>query len=217
MKNVNERVNENKSSSYLTAALVCLVFCVGVFTSGCSRGVNNRLEVMIEMPDPGSLNFDNYKNIIYKDVALESIPKNFDPTGHLRAFFLEDLSRTLEKKIKHWNREEHSEMVPDGLALVTGKLKLDIKSRSKISEDKEEGKGKKKFITVQHWTMTFSLDIKDASTGKEIFKDTFTAKLANADPASVKFNFENLFYKVTSRFVNKVTRTKKMQRRHLLI
>jgi hypothetical protein len=212
-----ERLKIQTKKNRPTVFLICLVFFAGFLTTGCGRGISNHLEVLIELPDPGSLNFDDYKTVLYKDLEVEGMPENFDPTSRLRNFFIADLSRSIDKKVQQWNESDHGELVPKGLAIISGKLKMEIKSRSKITDDKSEGKGKKKFVTVEHWSMTLELKIKDESTGKEIYEDSFTAKLANAEPDSIEFNFENLFYKVTNRFIHRVTRTKKMQRRHLLI
>jgi hypothetical protein len=214
-----ERKERNKSRIITAAAL--FVFGMALLFSGCGSGIGNRLEVTLELPDPHSINFDKYEKILYKGVTLESVPKGYDPTPEIKSFFLEDLGRVIEKKVEQWDREKHGEMVPDGLLVISGNLKISVKSRSKIEDVKGEGKGKKKkgkkqFVTVQHWDMTMTLELKDASAGKAIFKEDFKAKLANADPETLKFNFENLFFKVTTRFVKKVTRTKKMQRRHLL-
>lgn len=204
----------------LITVMMGLVLCLGVtlFTAGCNRGgIGNRLEVTIELPDPHSLDFDTYKTILYKDLEHEGLPKGFNPDELLKGFFVDHLTRITGKKIEHWDRDKHGELVPDGLLIISGKMKLVIKSRSKIKEIKEKGKrAKKKFVTVQHWTLKLEIFIKDASTEKIIYKDTFNGRLANADADSVKFNFENLFFKVTNRFEKRITRTKKMQRRYLL-
>jgi hypothetical protein len=215
----NEKNVKDKKRTPAAVILACLLLCgvMVLLTPGCGGAIGNRLEVTVELPDPHSVSFENYDNVLYKDLVLESIPKGYDPVDEINTFFIEDLSRIVDKKIVHWNREEHGEMVPKSLLIVTGSLKLDIKSRSKIKDIKEKGKEKKAFVTVQHWEMILTVVMKDAAAGKEIFKDEFKAKLANAEAGNAKFNFENLFYKVTSRFVKKVTRTKKMQRRHLLI
>ena len=220
MKDVKKITDKNVNSSLIV--LMCLILGLGFLAllPGCSsRSVGNRMEVMIEMPDPRSFNFDGYENIIYKDLTLEGMPEGYNPDNEIKTFFIDDMSRTIDKKIQHWDRKKHAEMVPKKLLLISGNLKIDVKSRSKIKDVKDQGKkkSKKAFVTVQHWEMTLSLILKDASTGKDVFKNKFKAKLANADPKAGKFNFEKLFFKVTNQFVRKVTRTRKMQRRHILL
>lgn len=206
---------KDRNRSLILAAL--LVFSLVSLFAACGGGPRSGLEVVIELPDPGSLKFEKYDKILYKDLVIEGIPEGYDPASEIETFFLVDLGRVIEKKIEKWDGEKHGEMSPEGLLIISGKLKIAIKSRSKI-EDVKEGKkkSKKKFVTVQHWDMTMTLDMKDVADGKSVYNEDFKAKLANADAKTVKFNFENLFFKVTNRFTKKVTRTKKMQRRHLL-
>jgi hypothetical protein len=216
MKNAKNVTNKYKSGwlAVTVLAVIGLMFLL----PACGRGgSSSHTEVLIELPDPSSVDFSKYENILYKDITVEAMPKGYDPSNEIKTFFLEDLKRITEKDVELWNREKHGELIPKGLLYVSGKLKLEIKSRSKIQDVKEGGKNKKEFVSVQHWEMIFTVNLKDASTGKEIFNEDYKAKLANADPKTVKFNFENLFFKVTSRFMNKITRTRKMQRRHLIL
>ncbi len=187
--------------------------------TGCSRNTGNRVQVMVELPAPNLVDFEKFATVLYKDLTLEAIPQGFDPLNEINTFFLQDLGRSMNKTIAHWEREKHGEMVPTKLLIISGNLKVDIKSRSKIEDVKAEGKLKKKkeFVTVQHWEMTLSLIMTDATTNKEIFKEDFKAKLANVDSTTPRFNFENLFFKVTGDFVKKITRTKKMQRRYIIL
>jgi hypothetical protein len=213
---IDKVMNRYKYGWQLPALFVLLGILILV--PGCGRsGGSSHTEVLIELPDPSAVEFEKYDSIFYKDIAMEGMPKDFDPTKEIQTFFLEDLGRIIEKDVKHWNREKHGEMIPKGLLYVMGNLKMEIKSRSKIQEKKEDGKTKKEFVTVQHWEMVFTVKLKEASTGKEIFNQEFKAKLANADPKTAAFNFENLFFKVTNRFVNRIKRTRKMQRRHLIL
>jgi hypothetical protein len=208
----------NKYRLLTTVFGLAVLLSVTMFAVGCGSGrVSNRLEVSLKLPDPGSVKFDQFDTVLFRGVELEGIPENFDPGPFLDSFFIDDISRTTEKKVEPWEREKHGEMVPKKLLESSGKLKLEIKSRSKIRDVKVGNKTKRKFVTVQHWTMTLTVILTDASAGKVLYKDDFNAKLANADAETVKFNFDNLFFKVSSRFLKRITRTKKMQRRHLLL
>jgi hypothetical protein len=190
-------------------AMVCL--------ASCTSGGGNRLEVRIQVPDPFAVNFEKYDHIIYKDLSIQSELKTYNPQEEIRGFFLEDFPRIIDKSIEAWDNEKHTPM-PANTLLITGKLKLVVKERSKIEEvEKEEGKGKKRsFVTVQHWDVILSILLDEAGTGKEIYQEEFNEKIADADPVNAKFNFEKLFYKITDRLVKQVTRAKRMQRRYLL-
>lgn len=199
--------------------MLCLV--LGVFISGCARQLANRMEVMIELPAANIVDFSKYDTVLYKDITLESMPEGVNPLDEIHTFFLQDLGRTVDKKIEPWNKELHGETSPAKSLIISGHLKVDIKSRSKIEVVKEEGKskakGKKGFVTVQHWEMVLTVTFTDTTDNKDIFKQDFKAKLANVDAGTPKYNFENLFFKVTGEFVKKVTRTKKMQRRYIIL
>jgi hypothetical protein len=196
------------------------ILCIMVaLLFNCGRGVGSRVEVKLEIPDPMTANLEKYDKIVYKDLTLNSMPKNYNPEPEIKRFFLDDFSKAIEKKVEPWDNEKHGEgKMPAGTLLMTGTLKMEVKERSKI-EDKKDDKGKTKrtFVNVQHWSMNLSLEIKDAVNGKEIFKFTSDEKMADVDPTNVKFNFDTIFYKITNQMVLKLMRTKKMETRYLLI
>lgn len=214
MKNKNKN---NLKAGIITACLGMCIVCTVLGLASC-RGMGNHVEVRISLQDPSVVDFKKYDKILYKDLTLESMPKDFDPGEELKVFFLDEFPKAIDRKIEHWEPGK----AKDAHLLITGTLKLDIKERSKIKEVKDKAKpGKKKnvFVTAQHWTMTLTAELKDSTTGGHLLKEDFTAKLEDDEvgPTSSKFNFENLFYKITNRLVKKLTRTKKMQRRYLLL
>ena len=215
---------KNKNN-LITAVIFSYIFAVFILLGpvGC-RSLGNRVEVKISLKDPGVIDFEKYDKILYKDLTLEAMPKDYSPEEELKIFFLDELPKEIGRKIKHWTpgKENGKGEMPPGSLLITGTLKLDVKERSKIKEVKNNDgkKGKKKaFVTVQHWKMTLTAVLKNTTTGQELFKEDFTARVSDAEvgPDSSKFNFENLFFKIANRLVKKLTSTKKEQRRYLLL
>ena len=197
-----------------------LVFFYLFSAASCTKGAD-RIEVRIEVENPHAIDFEKYDKILYKDLILEWPAKDFTPEEQLRSFFLDELAKNIDKNIEPWtgNNSDPEAGIPAGALLITGKLTLEIKERSKIKEKKDEtGKTKNVFVGIQHWSMTMALVMKAADTGKDIFKQDFTEKLSDVDTSdtTTKFNFEKIFFKMTNRLVMKVKRTKRMQRRYLL-
>lgn len=193
--------------------------------ASCSE---NFVQVRLSVSDAQSIDFEQYDKIVYADLILESLPKNYNPEKELNVFFLTDLAKLIGKDIEHFTSKEKTgkerlesikESVkenPDSL-LITGTLIFDIKSRSKIQEvTNEEGKKEKGFVEVQHWDLTLKIEMIELSTDKELFKKSYSEKLADADISNPKYNFEKLFFKINNRFAKEIISVKKMQRRYLL-
>jgi hypothetical protein len=191
--------------------------------ASCAGGSSNRVEVRIEVQDPHAVDYDKYDTIIYQDLTVESDIKNYNPDEEIAYFFLADLPKVFEKDVEHWDSEKHGDLSSrPGTLLISGTLKIEVKERSKIQEVKDtsdEGSGKKKraFVTIQHWDVKLTVTLKDAAEGTEIISEEFNEKLANADPKTAKFNFEKVFYKITNRLARKLTKSKRMQRRYILL
>jgi len=198
-----------------------LVFFSIIVVSACRGTSANRVEVRIEIKNPTGINFENFDNIFYKDLDLEWPAKDFSPRKKLREFFVDELSKTIEKDITAISKEssQNNDKTPAKSLLISGKLSLEIKERQKIKEIKDEkGNAKNVFTPIQHWDMSMNLEIVDRNSGKRIFKQNFTEKLNDVDTSetTTKFNFEKLFFKMTNRLLLKIKKTKKMQRRYLL-
>jgi hypothetical protein len=198
--------------------VIGIICIMALLLVSCSRGAS-RIEVRLDIPDPQGINLDSYNKIVYKDLTLESMPKEFNPESEVRRFFLDDFAKALEKKVEPWDSEKHGDNKSDpGVLVLTGTLKLDVKERSKIEDKKDEtGKKQRAFVNVQHWSMNLSLSLKDAVDGKEVFKFTYDEKLAEVNPTNPKFNFEAIFYKITNQLVQKLMKKKKMETRYLLL
>lgn len=197
-----------------------LVFFYLFFTASCTRGAD-RIEVQIEVENPYAIDFEKYDKVLYQDLTLDWPAKDFNPQKELRSFFLDELPKNIDKNIEPWpgSTADAETPMPANALLITGKLSLEIKERSKIKEQKDEtGKVKNVFVGIQHWSMTMTVVMKDTSTGKDIFNQDFTEKLSdvNSSETTTKFNFEQIFFKMTNRLIMRVKKTKRLQRRYLL-
>jgi len=197
-----------------------LVFFYLFAAAACTRGAN-RIEVQIEVENPHAIDFEKYDKILYQDLALDWPAKDYTPEEQIRSFFLDELAKNIDKHIESWtgNTADAEAGLPANALLITGKLSLEIKERSKIKEQKDEtGKVKNVFVGIQHWSMTMAVVMKESSTGKDIFKQDFTEKLSDVDSSetTTKFNFEKIFFNMTNRLVTRVKKSKTLQRRYLL-
>ncbi len=219
MKKIKRKKTKSNRLIIVSVGFI-LVFFYLFSAASCTRGAN-RIEVRIEVENPHAIDFEKYDKILYQDLTLEWPAEDFSPEEQLKSFFLEELAKNIDKNIEPWdgNSSDPEAGIPAGALLITGKLTLEIKERSKIKEKKDKtGKVKNVFVGIQHWNMTMALVMKDADTGKDIFKQDFTEKLSDVDSSetTTKFNFEKIFFKMTNRLIMKVQKTKRMQRRYLL-
>lgn len=200
-------MRESKMKTTLFYSIIVIV----ALLASCS-GVSGDREVRLEIPNPQGINLEKYDTIIYQELTLSSMPQGFNPVGDLKNFFLGDFAKALGKTVEAWDESKHGEgKNPPRSLLLTGTLKLDIKERSKI-EDKKDDKGKKKraFVGIQNWEMTLSLTIKDLSNGTVVFTQSMEEKSPDVLPNSNKFNFDNLFFKISNQLVRKIQRVKRM-------
>jgi hypothetical protein len=196
----------------------------------------NYEEVKFEIQEKKAIDFDKYDKIIYADLRLEAVPEGFSPVNELNIFFVDDLSKLLEKKIDHIDVTDIDKEIEPGLAettrmekirerlkdtpnslLITGDLIFDIKARTKIEDVKaENGKKEKSFVKVQHWGLTMKIKVVDVLTGQVLFNKSYTEKTANADVVNAKYNFDDLFFKLNNNFTHDFINKKSTQRRYLL-
>jgi hypothetical protein len=219
MKKIKRKKTKSKRLIIVSFGFM-LVFFYLFSASACTKG-SDRIEVQIEVENPHAIDFEKYDKILYQDLVLDWSAKDFSPEEQLRSFFLDELAKNIDKNIEPWtgNTADAETPLPANALLITGKLSLEIKERSKIKEQKDEtGKGKNVFVAIQHWSMTMAVVMKDTSTGKDIFKQDFTEKLSDVDSSetTTKFNFEKIFFNMTNRLVMTVKKTKRLQRRYLL-
>ncbi|MCP5105228.1 MAG: hypothetical protein GY950_17700 [bacterium] len=199
-----------------------------LISTSCANSFN---EVRLDFDDVTATDFDKYDKIVYADLLLDSVPKSYNPEPELKTFFLEDFSRITGKEITHLSpKEETAKDSKERIAqlqeklkqtantlLITGKLIFDIKSRRKIKEvENDAGKKEKKFVKVEHWSLTLKIEAVEVDNGKTVFSKKYSEKISDADTIKPKYNFETLFYKINNRFVKDVTAEKKRARRYLL-
>lgn len=212
---------KNLWTAVLITALTALV------SVSCSIA-DKFVEVRIEVSEAKSIDFDKFDKIVYADLLIKTPPKGYTPVNELKAFFVDDLSRTLDKPIEHlpaadMDKEKRMESITERLKespnslLITGETIFDIKTRSKIEEKKnKEGKKEKTFVRVQHWTLTVKVELVDVDTGETLFKKSYSEKLGDADVDNPKYNFDDLFFKINNRFAKEITSKKRTQRRYLI-
>lgn len=220
MENQKRKKRRNRIGSIgLIAVAVVFAMLLGTACSS-SKGYKGRSIVRIDVIAPNAVKFDKFANVIYKDLSLDIRIENFDPKDAVTSFFMDEFARTTKSKIEAFDSAKHAKLAP-GQLLISGSLRLSVKERSKIEDvKKEKGKGKsRKFVKVQHWDLKMEIILTEGTedgAGKEIFKKEFKEKIADADPESARFNFENLFFKITNRFTARATTIKRTQRRYLL-
>ncbi|MCP4217145.1 MAG: hypothetical protein GY765_21035 [bacterium] len=211
----------SKTILKMTLLAVVLIFA----SIACS---NQYTQVRIDTTRYDAVDFSKYDKIVYADVTLKAPPKDYDTQKDVRGFFIEDVGRIADKEIELLEMSETDEKIkleklktqlkdsPKTL-LITGTLTFNIKVRSKIKEVKSEtGKRKKSFVNIHHWNMELEVVFLESGEWKEIFRKTYKEKTTEADREDTKYNFEKLFFKLTSRLVKKITTLKRQQRRYLL-
>ncbi len=206
-----------------TMSIIAAMFIAAL--ASCSE---NYVQVRLSVSETQVIDFAQYDKIVYADLILESLPKDYNPENELNTFFLTDLPKLINKDIEHFTSKEKTgkerlesikesvKETPNSL-LITGELIFDIKSRSKIQEvTDEEGKKERGFVEIQHWDLTLKIEMIELISGKEIFKKSYSEKLADVDVSNSKYNFEILFFKINNRFTKEIISGEKMQRRYLL-
>lgn len=221
-----------KTGHILSIIITTILVMTVLMLTSCSSNVE---EVKLEVSEKKIIDFDKYDKIIYADLLLKATPEGFNPSEELFEFFINDLSKVLEKKVQHFDVstiadinsvidenirlrkiEERLKGVPNSL-LITGILTFDIKTRTKIKDVKNDsGKKEKTFVKVQHWGLTMKILIIDLNTEQELFNKNYSEKTANADVLNPKYNFDDLFFKISNNFTRDLVNKKSTQRRYLL-
>lgn len=197
-----------------------------IFSVSCSTKENIR--VNIDIGDVNIVDLSKYIKILYNDFEI-TLPKNsFNSKKYVKNFFLNDFSKAIEKKVEYFDTDtdffKDSETFLENLKktqntlLITGKIRVEIKSRSMIKKIKvKSGKRKKTFAQIQDWKMISDILLIDSNTGKVIYKKKFTENIKDAETSDTKFNFETLFFKTTNKFIKFILNKTKIQDRYLLV
>lgn len=194
--------------------IIIIILVLPVFISlSCVTG-SDHVSLRIPVKYKNAVDFKKPKVILYSDLVLENVPKNYKPQQEVTDFFLKDLPRYIKRDVELL----HEESDKSNSLIISGKVKFDIKDRSIIKKARtESGKKKKAFVSVQHWAMDFEVIITEPDTGKEIFKKNYESKLKDADPEEADYNFKALFSIVTDKFLKEVTRKERFEQRYLLL
>lgn len=214
--------------------IITIVFIMSALVlTSCSNSLE---EVKLEIHEKKAIDFDKYDKIVYADLALENTPEGFSPVNELNEFFVNDLTKLLEKKVEHLNVTDIDKDIKIGAGetarlekikerlkdspnslLITGNLIFDIKTRSKIEDVKDEtGKKGKGFVKVQHWGLTMKIEVIEVLTGQVLFNKNYSEKTSSADIVNPKYNFDDLFFKMNNNFTRDFINKKSTQRRYLL-
>ncbi len=197
-----------------------------IFSISCSHKENIR--VNISMGDINIVDLDKYIKILYNDFEIK-LPKNsFNSKKYVKDFFLNDFSKAVEKKVEYFDTDtdfyKDSKFFLENLKnfsktlLITGKIKIEIKSRSIIKKIKvKSGKRKKSFVQVQDWKMTSDIVLIDSGTGEKIYEKNFIDNIKDSETSDTKFNFETLFFKTTNKFIKSILNRTKIEDRYLLV
>jgi len=197
-----------------------------IFSISCSHKENIR--VNISMGDVNIVDLDKYIKIFYNDFEIK-LPKNsFNSKKYVKNFFLNDFSKAVEKKVEYFDTDtdffKDSKTFLENLKknsntlLITGKIKVEIKSRSMIKKIKvKSGKRKKTFTQIQDWKMTSDIVLIDSDTGKKFYEKNFIENIKGTETSDTKFNFETLFFKTTNKLLKSILNKTKIEDRYLLV
>jgi len=197
-----------------------------IFSISCSHKENIR--VNISMGDVNIVDLDKYIKIFYNDFEIK-LPKNsFNSKKYVKNFFLNDFSKAVEKKVEYFDTDtdffKDSKTFLENLKknsntlLITGKIKVEIKSRSMIKKIKvKSGKRKKTFTQIQDWKMTSDIVLIDSDTGKKFYEKSFIENIKDTETSDTKFNFETLFFKTTNKLIKSILNKTKIEDRYLLV
>lgn len=202
-----------------------LVISIILFFSFCKT--SQYLTVNIPFDKKDDIDFKKYQNILYKDITIKFPLKSYNPQPEIKNFFLNDFSKALEKEVKYLDNETDYYLTPDKFLqelkdfpeslLLTGKLNVDIKTRSYVKEERNKEGIKKKFVKRQIWKMDVELLLVDANTSEIVFKKDFEEKIMDLDPKNPKYNFDTPFFKITDQFLKSLLKKQKLGKRYLLL
>lgn len=209
----------------MKSKIIIILSIITIFVS-CSK--QNHVEIRIPVKIKNAINYKSYDKIFVGDFKIESTLETLNPEVELYQFFIEEFSQSMNKKIEKLsspdteNETEQSlkeklKNLPNTL-FITGKLKIDIKTRSIVKTVKGISSGKTKaFVKVHLWDMSLTVTMIDSNSGKMVSETTFNEKLKDADPKKIKYNFKLMFDNITDRIIRKSIRKIRSQKRYLLL
>ena len=93
-----------KTKQILILTIMSIIAAMFIVTlSSCSE---NFVRVRISVSDKQAIDFEKYDKIVYADLILENIPKDYNPEEELKIFFLRDFPKLIEIDIEHFAGKE---------------------------------------------------------------------------------------------------------------
>ena len=203
-----------------------LIILFIIFSISCSHKENIRIN--LSMGDVNIVDLDKYIKILYNDFEIKLPENSFNSKKYVKNFFLDDFSKAVEKRVEYFDTDtdffKDNEIFLENLKnfsktlLITGKIKIEIKSRSMIKKIKvKSGKRKKTFAKIQDWKMTSYIVLIDSDTCKKIYEKNFIENIKGTETSDTKFNFETLFFKTTNKLIKSILHKTKIEDRYLLV
>lgn len=202
-----------------------LLILIILFFSFCKTSQYFTVRIPFEKKD--DIDFKKYQKILYKDITIKFPLDSYNAQPEIKKFFLNDFSKALEKKVEYFDHETDYYLAPDKFLqelkdfpeslLLTGKLNVDIKTRSYVKQERNKEGIQKKFVKRQIWKMDVELLLVDANTSEIVFKKNFEEKIMDLDPKNAKYNFDTPFYKITDQFIKSLIKKQKLGKRYLLL
>jgi len=196
-----------------------------ILTVSCSQ--LNFITVRIKLDSQDKFNLSDYEKILYHPFSISPPFTHYKPEPTVLKFFMGDFAKAINEDVTQTEMVNdyfidkvtflsEAQKYPNSI-IILGKINIKVDKRSVIKEQESNSGKQKKFVQIQHWNMTTEISIIETDSGKEIYNNKFTQKMANADPKTVKFNFDAQFFKTMDQFIQSIEKVKKTQKRFLLI
>ena len=210
----------NKPLSLFMGSLTILLL------ASCAQ--SNTVQVNVPVEDPDAIKFMDYDKVFYGGIQIQADIDPVNPEEALTLFFTSEFERIIDREItplrtkKEGEKptrsiEERMKNIPKSL-LIKGEFSVDIKAQNIVKDEKGESKKKVRVLSkVELWVMKLSVTFIETETWTPIITHSMTTRLKDADPEKRSFNFKSLFDDITDQFIRKATRTKRMEKRTLLL
>lgn len=201
------------------------VLAVLLFISACSS--SQHLVVRFYLDEKKAVDFPKYEEIVLGHFNILFPDNAFDPLPGVQEFFKEDFAKTFNREviikptlISYFKNPDEclEELTTYGNNVyITGNGKVEVKKRSVIKDIKDEkGKKKRDFVKIEHWSMEIEFVIIESRTGKILYQRALTEKLYEVDDQNLQYNFDDLFFKASNKFIHDLMKKRKRQERTIL-
>jgi len=195
--------------------IVSIIFFGAILLfSGCS--VEKYSVVSIPVPTKKAIDFIKYEHIYFSPFDIKGTPEGLSPYKVINFFFLDEFPKVIKKKIEGPVYPDKFPEFKKNSLLIKGKVFLKINRRSVINTKKIKHKKRKVFVKVENWEIQTEIEFFDPLLKKTIFKKMIKSTLNSANPKRPDYNFRYLFRKTTEKFIRRIMRVGKTERRFLL-